>query len=107
MQAQPNNNLLPGQKLVTLRDIAERKERILAAQQRLIPFCEFMYPKWQSRPHKELIAGALEMVEFKQIDLLMIFAPPRHFKSVLAKYYAAWSLGRDPNQHILLCSYSD
>jgi len=58
--------------------------------------------------HVREICGALEEVERGEIDRLMIFAPPRHMKSLSTSQLApAWFLGKDPRRRIVQTGYGD
>jgi len=62
---------------------------------------------WQSAPHLELLCSKLEAVERGEILRLMVFMPPRHGKShVVSKKFPAWYLGRNPDNDIIISSYS-
>lgn len=78
-----------------------------AARERLIPFCKYMWPGFQSRPYRELIAASLELLEARIITRLMILAPPQWGKSeILTRNFPAWYLGRHPDDGVILSSYS-
>jgi predicted phage terminase large subunit-like protein len=51
------------------------------------------------------MAERLEAVERGEIDRLMLFCPPRTGKTELLVRFAAWHLGRHPDQPILYASY--
>jgi predicted phage terminase large subunit-like protein len=56
--------------------------------------------------HKKIIS-TLEKVERGEIKKLMINVPAQHWKSTISSVgYPAWTLGRNPYQHIWLISYS-
>ena len=38
---------------------------------------------------------------------MLVFAPPRHGKSELLKYFVAWFLGRFPDKTVIVASYND
>src|SRR5690348_14926416 len=61
------------------REIARRE----AARQRLIPFCQYLWEGFVTRPYRELIAAALELLEARTITRLMLFAPQQFGKSEL------------------------
>lgn len=85
-------------------DIAMRK----AARSRLTPFCQYVWPGYQSTPYRELMASALEKLESREITRLMIFAPPQiSGKSTLCQqFFPAWYLGRNPDHALIMCSYN-
>lgn len=58
--------------------------------------------------HIRQICDALEAVERGDITRLMIFAPPRHMKSLSSSnLFPAWCLGRDPRRRIVQTGYGD
>lgn len=78
-----------------------------AARERLIPFCQYLWPDFQTRPYRELIAAALELLEARLITRLMIFAPPQWGKSeIISRNYPAWYIGRNPDHNVIMASYS-
>lgn len=84
------------------RELAKRQ----AARERLIPFCEYIWPDFQVRPHRQLIAAALELVESRKITRLLVFSPSQVGKSTLvSQFFPPWYLGKHPNHNIILCSY--
>ncbi len=98
---------IPPKKLSKLSPEKERLIRLRLATQKLIHFTQLTLPSYQPAPHHELIADKLEQVEQGKLTRLMIFMPPRHGKSELAsRRFIAWYLGRNPNKHIIACSYN-
>jgi predicted phage terminase large subunit-like protein len=66
-----------------------------------------MYPAFEAPWHIRQIAAALEDVEAGRCKRLMIFAPPRHGKSLLtSQAFPAWYLGRKPDSSVIFASYS-
>jgi predicted phage terminase large subunit-like protein len=52
--------------------------------------------------HVEVIARAFQLMEEDQIDRLMLFAPPRHAKSLLGTtLFPAWIMGRHPTAKLM------
>ncbi|CCH01941.1 phage uncharacterized protein [Fibrella aestuarina BUZ 2] len=55
----------------------------------------------------ELICAQLQAVQERKIQKLMIFVPPQHGKSELStRKFPAWVLGKDPDQKMVLGTYS-
>ena len=85
------------------RELLARRE----ARRHLLPFAEYCYPKWVRGKHHKIVCEALEAVERGEIRRLMIFAPPRHTKSLLAsRYFPAWYVGRNPDKQIICASHT-
>jgi hypothetical protein len=77
------------------------------AREHLIPFCQYVWPGFKPRLHRQLIAGALEMVERGEIKRLLMQTPPQIGKSTLvSQFFPAWYLGRHPDNDIILCCYN-
>ena len=51
------------------------------------------------------MADRLEAVERGEVDRLMLFCPPRTGKTELLIRFAAWHIGRHPDQPVLYASY--
>lgn len=84
----------------------ERQQRAIA-QTSLLAFTEATNPAYVRAGHHAKIAEALEAIERRDIDRLMIFMPPRHGKSELAsRRFPAWYLGKDPKRQIIAASYN-
>ena len=77
------------------------------AQQSLIAFTEWTFPKYRAaNPHRK-IAEQLERVERGEVDRLMLLVPPRHGKSELAsRKFPAYFLGRRPDRQFISASAS-
>ena len=90
---------------------AEAAQELLArrlARKNLISFCHYTMPTYESASHLELLADKLEAVERGEIKRLMVFMPPRHGKSETCSIrFPAWYLGRNPQNQIIGCSYSE
>lgn len=87
-------------------EVQAERERRAAARERLIPFCQYLWPGFQTRPYRELIAGALELVERREIMRLMVFCPSQYGKSELvSRNYIPWYMGRNPDDSQIICSY--
>jgi len=62
---------------------------------------------WNRAQHLEMLAEKLEQIEKGNLRKLMVFMPPRHGKSeMVSKKFPAWYLGRNPNNEIILSSYT-
>lgn len=77
------------------------------AQNSLLAFTEYTYPKFQPAEHHKIICEALERVERGECKRLMVFAPPRHTKSELcSRRMPAWYLGRNPDRQLICVTYA-
>lgn len=91
----------------------ERARRELA-RRRLYRFCQYVTPGYPEARHLRLLCDALEGVEryvatkgAEGIGRLMIFMPPRYWKSQTASVrFPAWVLGRNPDVPVLVTSYA-
>lgn len=64
--------------------------------------------RWALAKHLAAIDAALLRVASGETTRLMIFAPPRHGKSLLiSQYLPAWWLGTRPDDRIILTGYGD
>jgi predicted phage terminase large subunit-like protein len=93
--------------------LAERAKRELA-RRRFLPFCRYMDKRYPHEArHIQYLAEKLEQVyEFiasdgqRGIGRLMIFMPPRYWKSNTASQkFPAWVLGKNPDIRVMLASY--
>lgn len=75
------------------------------ARRHLIDFCTFTFRQYQPADVHRFMAQRLEAVERGEIDRLMLFCPPRTGKTELLVRFAAWHLGRHPDQPVLYASY--
>ena len=90
---------------VTPEMAARELLRRMDAQENLISFTEFTFPRYRTAQHHRIIAGQLERVERGEIDRLMLLVPPRHGKSELASIrLPAWFLGRQAHKQFLSVS---
>jgi len=70
-------------------------------------FIEYTKPDYHFNWHHERICEKLDDFAKGKIRKLMLFVPPQHGKSELATRRApAYMLGRNPDLHIAICSYS-
>jgi hypothetical protein len=78
-----------------------------AAKDNFLIFVRYIKRDYQVNWHHELICKYLDKFIKGEIKRLMIFTPPQHGKSQLvSRSLPAYILGRDPNQRIVLASYS-
>ena len=78
------------------------------ARTSVVSFSEYTHPQWQTGEHHKIICEHLEALERRDIERLMIHAPPRHSKSELAsRRFPAWFMGKHPDRQVLLTSYGD
>ena len=93
---------------VTDEQIENELLKRLEAQDNLIAFTEYTYPRYRTAAHHKTIAEQLERIERGEIDRLMLLVPPRHGKSELASIrLPAWFLGRQPHKQFLSVSATD
>jgi len=103
----------PGQKIgrpkgLTAEEAAAEIIKRRKSRQSVVSFAEYTHPQWQTGAHHKIICEHLEALERRDIERLMIHAPPRHSKSELAsRRFPAWYFGRHPENQILLTSYGD
>ncbi len=80
------------------------------AKRNLTRFMHRVSPKlsyaWEAK-HDRYLAEKLMAVERGEIKRLMVFEPPRHFKSQTASvHFPPWFLGRNPDRRVAITSYS-
>lgn len=75
------------------------------ARNDLAVYASMMWPEFQLAPHHRLIVDELERVDRGRCDRLMISLPPRHGKTMLVQFFAAWFLGRHPGRSVITTSY--
>jgi predicted phage terminase large subunit-like protein len=87
----------------------------LKAERDFLSFCKYVDPKHPTdAAHVKLLARKLEQVARyiltggkEGINRLMIFMPPRYWKSQTAsRKFPAWLLGKNPNLRIIMTSYN-
>lgn len=77
------------------------------ARRDLIEYAKLQWPNYRAARHHLAIARALEEVESGKCKRLMIFAPPRHGKSMItSEFFPAWYLGRNPDKYIIHATYA-
>jgi phage terminase large subunit-like protein len=80
--------------------LQEELDRILAREQ-FLPFYQRM-TGFKPPRHFKVIAKLLEAMEHDRIDRAMLFAPPRHIKTLGATIlFPAWLMGRHPAAKIM------
>jgi hypothetical protein len=83
------------------------KARRVKARRHFLDFCQYVWPGFQDRPHRALIASALEGALERRWTRLMIFVPPQYGKSTqVSRMLPAWWLGRLPDERIIQTSYA-
>lgn len=77
------------------------------AKRSLLEYAAMCWPNYRAGRHHEVIAKALHRVEAGNCKRLMIFAPPRHGKSMLvSEFFPAWYLGRNPDKYVIHATYA-
>ncbi len=77
------------------------------AYSKLLCYAAMQFPAYKIGKMHETLAEYLEAVERGDIMRLIVLAPPRHGKTALvSEFFPAWFLGRNPDKHIISCSYS-
>jgi predicted phage terminase large subunit-like protein len=88
--------------LPTLAQIKQEK-----ARRDLVDYAKLCWPIYRVGRHHHIIAEALARVEQGKCKRLMIFAPPRHGKSMLtSEFFPAWYMGRNPDKYVMHATYS-
>jgi len=86
-------------------ELHDRRDQL--ARDNLIVFTKRTFPAYAPASHHWRIAQALQAIEARDIDRLVITMPPRHGKSELASvHFPAWFIGRNPDQRIIAASYA-
>lgn len=76
------------------------------AQQDLLSYSIFMNKDYQTLPFHRTIADKLQEVKSGKCKRLMVFMPPRSWKSQLASInFPAWVLWNDPSKKVVVASY--
>jgi predicted phage terminase large subunit-like protein len=77
------------------------------ARRDLIEYARRQWPEYRANEHHYAIADVLQRVAAGEIKRLMIFAPPRHGKSVLtSEFFPPWFLGNNPDKYIIHATYA-
>lgn len=77
------------------------------ARESFLPFYMRMTGMYPPR-HFRLIAALCEAMEADQIDRAMLFAPPRHIKTLgISTLFPAWLMGRHPATKIMSVVHTD
>lgn len=70
-------------------------------------FIQKVKPDYVFNWHHDVLIDALQSLADRKIKRLIVQMPPRHGKSELvSRLFPAWVLGRNPNEQIILSSYS-
>lgn len=70
-------------------------------------FTRATFPGYADAPHQDKLNEALEALERRDIDRLIVTMPPRHGKSEkVSVRFPAWYLGRHPDHQIICASYA-
>lgn len=80
--------------------------RARSARRSLLDFAHVMSPSEWPAPHHRVMARMLEGLAEGKIARLMLFLPPRAAKSLYAKYFVAWMLGRRRDTKIVHCTHT-
>jgi predicted phage terminase large subunit-like protein len=83
-----------------------RAAQLNHAREDLAAYAAAMYPKFELPSHLRILVQALERVENRELDRVIISMPPRHGKSMTtSQLFPAWYLGRNPSKSIIASSY--
>lgn len=78
-----------------------------AARASLLDFTRYTFPDYQVSWHHRVIAHFLDLVLAGAIPRLIVTLPPQHGKTELvSRRLPAYALGRNPDAHVILASYS-
>lgn len=70
-------------------------------------FIESVKPDYIFNWHHEVMIDALQRLAERKFKRLIVMVPPRHGKSeVVSRIFPAWCFARDPNEQVILSSYS-
>lgn len=70
-------------------------------------FARYYWPQYTAADYHRRIATWLARVARGLCKRLMIFAPPRHGKSMLtSQFFPPWYMGRNPDHHIIATTYA-
>lgn len=87
-------------------DIQALLERELARRE-LAEFCALVDPRYERAAHSDLLCSELEAIDRGDNDRLIVMEPPRHSKTYhTSERFPAWTMGRRPEQQIILASYA-
>lgn len=82
-------------------------ELIRICRESLVAYAIAQWQGYKPAAHHYQIAAALQRVARGECKRLMIFAPPRHGKSMLtSEYFPAWFFGNHPDKTIIHVTYA-
>lgn len=88
----------PGVRALLERELARRE---------LAEFCALVDPRYERAAHSDLLCRELEAIDRGENDRLIVMEPPRHSKTYhTSERFPAWTLGRRPDQQVILASYA-
>lgn len=91
-------------KFLNIPQLQEVKAEL--ARRDLLEYAKFQFPQFRVGKHHTKIAEALHRVEQGTCKRLMIFAPPRHGKSMLtSEFFPARYMGMHPDRYIIHATY--
>lgn len=77
------------------------------ARRELGEFCALVDPAYESARHTDALCAELEAIDRGDNDRLIAMMPPRHSKTYhTSERFPAWTLGRRPDQQIIMASYA-
>jgi len=94
-------------RIVGLAALRVRKRQADPARGSLMAFNRALFPAYIGGRHIDQLIGALEAVERREIDRLIVTMPPRHSKSFnVSESFPAWFLGRNPDRRVIASSHT-
>lgn len=90
-----------------IEDVAEDNLIIDSCRNDLLTYAITIYPKFVVSPFAESLCKEIQNALEGNQDRLMIFAPPRHGKTLLTSEISpAWFMGKNPNKKIIGASHT-
>jgi len=88
---------------IYMRDLAAR----LLSKQSSLHFIEYVYQEYKASWHHKLICSVFDDWVAGKIKRLLVFAPPRHGKSLIAsEHIPAFIFGKNPKARVIAASHS-
>jgi predicted phage terminase large subunit-like protein len=85
----------------------EEQDAIYRARNGLLNYILYTKPTFEVNWHHRIMCRVLNMFVQKEIERLLVFAPPRNAKSeIVTRRLTSYILGRDPNHKLIAASYS-